>query len=135
MIESSPQGILPVLSICFKEASTAPKADELFKAIKGGSSQRKFFLVIDAPDELDSLRPVIARLQSLIQLGWWVLITSRDHPDIREKFSSGKQLEVHSRADDMDLYIQSRFQDSDFRDIVVKGHTIVEAIIQKANSL
>ena len=135
MVEQKVDETSPIISKYWREPSSTPKADELFSAIKEVCSQQNSYLIFDAPDELDSPESILSRLYGLVQAGCRVLLTSRDHPDVRAVFASGRQLEVCSYAEDMALYVQYRFQESDFRDIVLKGHTIVDAICQKANSL
>ena len=120
--------IVPIFSKYLRDASSAPKVDDLFGAVKEVSSQLKFYLVIDALDELDSPQSIFSLVHDLVQAGCSVLVTSGDHPDIRKVLSTGRQLGVYSHIEDMALYIQHRFKESDFRDIVMKGHTLVDTV-------
>lgn len=127
--------IIPILSRCRRGASSVPMADELFSALKEICNKHKVYLIVDAPDELDAPKSILSRLQSLVGVGGRVLVTSRDHPDLRAAFSPGRHFELYSHPEDMVLYILHRFQESDFHGLMGKTHTIVEEVAQKANSL
>jgi hypothetical protein len=96
--------------------------------------QKKTYLILDAPDELET-RQIVSRLQSFVDAGCRVLVTSRDQPDLREAFQTARQIEACSSSEGLALYIEHRFGETDFRDKVGKTHDIVDAIVKKSNGL
>ncbi|KAL9109444.1 MAG: hypothetical protein Q9227_005952 [Pyrenula ochraceoflavens] len=135
VVKFDSEEVIPILSKCRREASSSPKADELFNALKEICTRHKVYLIIDALDELNAPKTIVSRFLSLVDVGGSVLVTSRDHPDLRAAFSPGSQFEVYSHPEDMDLYILHRFQESDFNGIIGKTHAIVEQVTLKASSL
>jgi hypothetical protein len=134
MIEPGREEAVEVLRNCRNELPSEPKASDLSRAFTEICSKRKVYLILDAPDELEN-KEVISRLHSFVDAGCRVLVTSRDHPDLREALSTAKQVEVHASSEDLTFYIEHRFRQSDFRDSSIKAHDLVAAIVKKANGL
>ncbi|KAJ9606743.1 hypothetical protein H2200_008752 [Cladophialophora chaetospira] len=135
MLDQKCETVVPILSKHLQKGFSVPKVEELLSAFKEVCSQSKFYLVFDAPDKLDSSQFILSQVPVLVQAGCRVLVTSRDHPDVRKALGFGRSLTVYSHMEDMTLYILHRFRESDFRDTVVKGHTLVDTVSQKSNSL
>jgi hypothetical protein len=117
------------------ELCTTPKPEDLSLAFaEVCCKQKRTYLILDAPDELET-KQIVSRLQSFIDAGCRVLVTSRYHPDLNEAFSNAKQIEAHASTEDLTIYVKHRFAESDFRDTVGSTHTIVAAVVKKANGL
>jgi hypothetical protein len=117
------------------ELCTTPKPEDLSLAFaEVCCKQKKTYLILDAPDELET-KQIVSRLQSFVNAGCKVLVTSRYHPDLSEAFSNAKQIEAHASTQDLTVYVKHRFAESDFRDTVGSTHTIVAAVVKKANGL
>ncbi len=116
------------------ELGTTPKPADLSLAFAEACHKRKTYLILDAPDELET-KQVVSRLESFVDAGCRVLVTSRDHPDLREAFSAARQIEAHASSEDLTVYVQHRFGESDFHDTMGNTHTIVDAVVNKADGL
>ncbi|KAB2576395.1 putative ankyrin repeat protein [Lasiodiplodia theobromae] len=99
-------------------------------------TQKDIFLVLDAPDELESPKEVVSLLQSFVKAGCKVCVTSRDIPEIRGPLSTDKQVNIKSASrEDLATYIKARFAESDFCDALAAIDDIVDAVILKADGI
>lgn len=134
VIEHGSEESISVLLKCRSESSSRQKPGDLSLAFAEVCSKQKTYLILDAPDELET-KQIVSRLQYFVGAGCRVLVTSRDHPDLREAFPTARQIEAHASNEDLTVYVEHRFGDSDFRDKVGNVHEIVDAIVKKANGL
>jgi hypothetical protein len=133
--EHGDENVVSILSKHRREASSMPKIDVMWRVLDEVCDVHRVFLIIDALDELDTPRTILSRLQSLVAAGGRVLVTSRDHPDLRAALSAGSSVELYSHPEDVISYILYRFRDSDFHHISDTTHTIVEEVAKQTNNL
>ena len=109
VVEQGSNDILSGLLKRRNESRGTPKPGDLSLAFAEGCYKQKTYLVLDAPDELET-KQIISYLQSFVDAGCRVLITSRDHPDLREAFSAAKQIEAHASSEDLTVYVSIDFE-------------------------
>ena len=134
LVEQGCDQVIEVLKKSRNESPSELKANHLSQAFAKICSRKKVYLILDAPDELQNTE-IILNLRSFVDAGCKVLVSSRDHPDLREALSTAKQVEVHASSEDLTSYVEHRFRETDFRDSSLKAHDLVVAIVKKANGL
>ena len=122
------------MSTCRSKSRSMPKPGDLVWAFSEVCQNQNAYLTLDAPDELE-IKQIVSRFKSFVGAGCRVVVTSRDHPDLRETFSAARQIEARVSNEDLTVYVQHRFGESDFRDKVGNTHTIVNTIVKKADGL
>ena len=96
---------------------------------------RSVYLVLDALDELECPRGIIRRVQSFLDTGCKVMLTSRLHPDISQAFSKHTQIEVFAALEDIRTFIEHKFAASDFAEDIGRGHMIIELAALKSRNM
>lgn len=97
--------------------------------------QGRTYVVLDAPDELENPKELLALCHSFVEVGCRVLVTSRDVPDLRDVLQTATQIQVLARREDLKIFVETRFNESDFRDAITGHDGFVDAVIEKANGM
>lgn len=113
--------------------SSTPK--EIAQIITQLSFKRPIYLVVDGLDELEHAKRVASRLQFVVNTGFKVHVTSRDHPDIRAAFGQAVIIEVHTDQVDIRSYVIDRIGQSDFTDTNDESHSLVANLVRRADGL
>ena|SRR5436190_16142897 len=72
---------------------------------KACSLQKNTYLVIDGPDELNDPDGLLSYLQSFVDAGCRILVTSRDISNIRSKFYTANKMEVQATFEDLKTFL------------------------------
>ncbi|KAL0257966.1 hypothetical protein SLS55_007134 [Diplodia seriata] len=97
---------------------------------------KNIFLVLDAPDELETPKEIVSLLQAFAEAGCKVCVTSRDIPEVRGPLSAAKHIHIRNASpEDLATYIRSRFAESDFCDALTAINDIVDAVVQRADGI
>lgn len=125
-----------LVSLNINEPNKATRISSLCEAFSQVCSRpTNMVLVLDAVDELDNPSRLLSWLRAFADSGCKILVTSRDHPDIRKSLSTALTMDVSAAGDDLVQYVLHRFGESDFCDAVTKDHYLIDAIVEKANGL
>lgn len=135
VVEQTSQELLTFLLQRRDDLGQSPKSTDLGLIFTTICRKQKMFFVFDAADEVDNLKRLITRFESFVKAGCRVLITSRDHPDLRTSSLSRNQIQIVASTNDLQAYVQDRFQESDFNDQLGTQHSIVDAVVSKADGL
>lgn len=117
------------------KASSEPSLEDLVAMITKISQNKPTFLVLDAADELEHVKEVLATIQKLVTGGMRVLLTSRNLLDVSQFFTAAVQIQVRSDPHDLQLYVEHKFASSDFAGQLSKGHAIIKSVVDKASNL
>ena len=93
------------------------------------------YLVIDALDEFDGRKALIPILLELAKAGNKVFVTSRDVPDIRDVFRTERNLEIQASHSDLENFVESKLQESDYYESLSPNSGIVSAIVDQAGGV
>ena len=124
-----------LLEQCCKHSSS-PSLKELSMTLSDTAQLNKnTFIVVDALDEFEDRKSLIPILRGLTKVGFKVLVTSRDIPDIRDAFQTEKCVEIEAQRCDLELYVGSRLAESDHYDLLNPNAGIISAIIDQADGM
>ncbi|KAL9620027.1 MAG: hypothetical protein Q9160_005405 [Pyrenula sp. 1 TL-2023] len=135
VVEQASQELLPFLLQRRDDLGQCPKPADVGLVFTAVCRRKKIFLIFDAADEVENLKRLLIRFEAFVKAGCHILITSRDHPDLRTSSLSQKQIQIVASIDDLQAYVQSRFQESDFDDQLGTRHSIVDAVVSRADGL
>jgi hypothetical protein len=129
----------PVVISQIKAACSDPlklrNLEGLSNMLAESCSSGKAYIVLDAPDELDNPHKVLSHLKALSEAGCKVLCTSRDLKTIRSQLQQASQLEIEVTSQDLRLYVNSRFQESDFSDDLDSLCTLTEDLVLNSGKM
>ncbi|KAL5000855.1 ankyrin repeat-containing domain protein [Aspergillus recurvatus] len=135
VIEQGSAEVLGVLKESCKDPGRLQQATEVTQLIAAAGLAKPMYLVLDAVDELRDPAPLLSHITTLVSSGINVLITSRDLPHIRKNMKPATHLEITSNLDDLKVYIESRFRDSDFSDEVEEEDKLVGDVASSSGNL
>ncbi|KAL3461665.1 ankyrin repeat-containing domain protein [Aspergillus heterothallicus] len=122
-----------------KEACTDPgklqNASTVAHLISIAGSSQPTYIVLDAVDELRDPTALLSHIPTFVSAGVNVLVTSRDLPHIRKTMKLASHLKITSSPDDLRLYVESRFRDSDFSGDIEDDPTLLDSIISISGNL
>ena len=93
------------------------------------------YLIIDALDELDDRKALIPIIRELAKVGTKVFVTSRDVPDIRDAFRTERNIEIQASRSDLEKFVETSLQESDYFDSLSPNAGIVSAIVDQAGGM
>ncbi|GMG15260.1 unnamed protein product [Aspergillus oryzae] len=131
VIEQADEGLLLAMKqLCADPAkqSTPAGLAELFAA---ACELKSTYLIVDGPDEVPKAEGLLPYLPFFVGAGCKIMVTSRDLRHIRKHMGTAVKMEVYSQIHDLELYISSRFQDSDFPDT----EDFTEDIMRKSSNV
>ncbi|KAK5048092.1 hypothetical protein LTR84_006282 [Exophiala bonariae] len=96
---------------------------------------RPIYVVFDGLDEVENPKMVASWLMFLVKSNFRVLVTSRDHPDIRTAFNQAAAIELFANQEDIRKFVINRFQESDFADTINESHSLVDNFVNSADGL
>lgn len=131
VIEQADEGLLLAMKqLCADPAkqSTPAGLAELFAA---ACELKSTYLIVDGPDEVPKAEGLLPYLPFFVGAGCKIMVTSRDLSHIRKHMGTAVKMEVYSQIQDLELYISSRFQDSDFPDT----EDFTEDIMRKSSNV
>ena len=139
-IEQADPDLIPDLTRRRNDLGSSPKPTDLASIFSDLCRKQKTYLIFDAADEVENPKPLIAHFRTFIKAGCYVIVTSRDHPDIRALLSNPQHIQIQHiqiLADTKDLvaYVQSRFEESDFGGLPGVQNSLVDTIVQRADGL
>jgi hypothetical protein len=135
VVERGDRNVVSFLSSSRSAMGTAASAQDLAKSYSTACQHQRTFLVLDAPGELDKPKELLAHLHSFVEAGCWVLVMSRDIPDVRGTLQTARQIEVQATREDLVMYIKARFSESDFPDTISENNGILDGIIEKSSGM
>ncbi|KAJ7439204.1 ankyrin repeat-containing domain protein [Mycena latifolia] len=92
------------------------------------------FIMLDALDELEDRKILLALLSKFAQAGCHVFVTSRPIPDIADVLAASEQVELEAKRDDLKIFVESELQASDFAHVAAAS-TIVDTVIDQAGGI
>ncbi|KAE8343448.1 hypothetical protein BDV24DRAFT_172848 [Aspergillus arachidicola] len=87
--------------------------------------------LFDGPDEVPKAEGLLSYLPFFVGAGCKVMVTSRDLSHIRKHMCAAVKMKVCSQIQDLELYISSRFQDSEFPD----AEDFTQEIMRKSSNV
>ncbi|KPM36024.1 hypothetical protein AK830_g10546 [Neonectria ditissima] len=93
------------------------------------------YLILDAPDELDAPKEIMALLQKFSGAGCKILVTTRDTPDLRNALSTASSMELRAVEKDVLLFLDYRFREEGHDNIACRGLDLIQGIVEKANGM
>ncbi|KAI9372816.1 ankyrin repeat-containing domain protein [Aspergillus egyptiacus] len=135
LIEQSSGEMLTALKESCKDPAKLQNAQEVMQLFASAAAVKPIYLVVDALDELRDPIAFISNLQTLISTGVNILVTSRDLPHIRKSMKLAAQFKVTSSPEDLRLYIEHRFRESDFSDQVDGESPLIGEVVSKSGDV
>lgn len=106
---------------------------DLARTVAEACALKLTYLVVDGPDELNDPDGLLSLLQSFVDVGCRVLVTSRDLPNIRRKLGTAESMEVRSTVEDLMTYVEYRFRESEFSIEASSSNRLVHEIVTKTD--
>ncbi|PIG80206.1 ankyrin repeat-containing protein [Aspergillus arachidicola] len=131
VIEQADEGLLLAMKqLCADtpKQSTPAGLTELFAA---ACELKSTYLIVDSPDEVPKAEGLLSYLTFFVGAGCKVMVTSRDLSHIRKHMCAAVKMKVCSQIQDLELYISSRFQDSEFPD----AEDFTQEIMRKSSNV
>ncbi|CAI6336682.1 unnamed protein product [Periconia digitata] len=120
-------------SLLFSDPEAEDLADILAEICR---TENKVYLVVDAVDELGAPKRTASLFKRLASAGCRVLLTSRKTHDLSAMLSECRSISLtRSLPEDLSKYIQRRFQESDFADVIADTSPIFEVILKRSDGL
>ncbi|CAM1508031.1 Fc.00g048790.m01.CDS01 [Cosmosporella sp. VM-42] len=93
------------------------------------------YLILDAPDELDDPKEIVALFNRFSAAGCKVLISSRDTPDLRHALSTANTTRFEAMAEDVLLFLEHRFREEGHHHLLSRGQDLLEKVVERANGI
>ncbi|KAH7150354.1 ankyrin repeat-containing domain protein [Dactylonectria estremocensis] len=93
------------------------------------------YLILDAPDELDSPNEIMTILQRFSASGCRVLVTSRDTPDLRHALSAANNIEIQADEEDLVLFLEHCFLEQGHDKIARRGRDLIQGVVKKSKGI
>ena len=135
LIDQGNREVITTLHELCKDPSRLRNLEALAQILTKACTLVETYLILDAPDELKEPNSLLCHLPSFVEAGCRVLVTSRDLPNIRSKLRAADKMEIRSNFEDLKLYIESRFRESDFSSEVDKSNGILNEIALKSSDM
>ncbi|KAL2865966.1 ankyrin repeat-containing domain protein [Aspergillus lucknowensis] len=135
VIEQGSSEMLASLKEACKDPSKLQNETNVAQLIATAALTQPIYLILDALDELRDPIELLIHISTFISAGINVLVTSRDLPHIRKKMRLATHFEVESNPEDLRLYVESRFRDSDFAEEIEEESGLIGDVVLKSSHL
>ncbi|KAJ5823599.1 hypothetical protein N7447_005939 [Penicillium robsamsonii] len=110
VIEQADAKVLVTMKHLFADPMKQREPAGLAEAFAAACELKSTYLLVDGPDEVTGADGLLPYLSSFVENGCKVMVTSRDISHIRKAMDSATKMEICSRSEDLEIYIDSRFQ-------------------------
>ncbi|KAL2816986.1 ankyrin repeat-containing domain protein [Aspergillus granulosus] len=135
IIEQGTPKMLAALKEECKDPSKLQNVNDVAQLIAAAGLSHPIYFVLDALDELRDPTALLSHISAFVSSGINVLVTSRDLPHIRKKMKTAIHVEIGSSPEDLRLYVESRFRDSDFSDEIEEAPGLIDDVVSKSGNL
>lgn len=136
LVEQAGEDVVMQIKAALSDPIKRTKEADLCKILAQACSLHPTYLVIDAPDELDKPRRLLAHMQPLVDCNAHVLITSREISEMK-KFPNLLKIEARSKLEDIRKYLTAQFEEHELceDDDTSEFDGLVDAIVSKSSNL
>ncbi|KAF7525648.1 hypothetical protein PCG10_004639 [Penicillium crustosum] len=113
VIEQADEKVLFALKHLFVDPMKQREPVGLAESFATACELKSTYLLVDGPDEVTGADALLPYLSSFVENGCKVMVTSRDLGHIRKAMDSATKMEICSQVEDLEIYIDSRFQKSE----------------------
>ncbi|KAJ5503927.1 hypothetical protein N7463_006801 [Penicillium fimorum] len=113
VIEQADEKVLVTMKHLFADPMKQREPAGLAEAFAAACELKSTYLIVDGPDEVTGADGLLPYLSSFVENRCKVMVTSRDISHIRKAMDSATKMEICSRYEDLEIYIDSRFQENE----------------------
>jgi hypothetical protein len=110
VIEQADEKVLLTMKHLFADPMKQREVAGLAEAFATACELKSTYLLVDGLDEVVGADGLLPHLSSFVGSGCNVMVTSRDLSHIRKAMDSATKMEICSQSEDLEIYIDSRFQ-------------------------
>ncbi|KAJ5522431.1 hypothetical protein N7527_006546 [Penicillium freii] len=110
VIEQADEKVLFAMKHLFMDPIKQREPVGLAESFATACELKSTYLLVDGLDEVTGADGLLPYLSSLVKNGCKVMVTSRDLGHIRKAMDSATKVEICSQVEDLEIYIDSRFQ-------------------------
>ncbi|OQD98950.1 hypothetical protein PENVUL_c068G04050 [Penicillium vulpinum] len=110
VIEQADEKVLFAMKHMFADPMKQREPAGLAESFATSCELKPTYLLVDGPDEVTGADGLLPYLSSFVENGCKVMVTSRDLGHIRKAMHSATKMEICSQSEDLEIYIDSRFQ-------------------------
>ena len=134
LIENGTSEMLTKLKEQCQDPSKLTSVKGVAHLIITASSTQPIYMILDGPDELEDPNELLQTVMSFVSSGIQAMVTSRDLPRIRKIMEDATQFEVQPSTADLQLYAESRIQESNLADTLFQESGFLDDIVSKSNN-
>jgi hypothetical protein len=113
VIEQADEKVLFAMKHLFVDPMKQREPVGLTESFATACELKSTYLLVDGLDEVTGADGLLPYLSSFVENGCKVMVTSRDLGHIRKAMDSATKIEICSQVEDLEIYIDSRFQKND----------------------
>lgn len=110
VIEQADEKVLFAMKHLFVDPMNQREPAGLAESFATACELKSTYLLVDGPDEVTGADGLLPYLSSFVKNGCKVMVTSRDLGHIRKAMDFATKMEICSQVEDLEIYIDSRFQ-------------------------
>ncbi|OQE43227.1 hypothetical protein PENCOP_c003G01261 [Penicillium coprophilum] len=110
IIEQADEKLLVIMKHLFTDPMKQREPAGLAEAFATACEMKSTYLLVDGPDEVTGADGLLPYLSSFVESSCRVMVTSRDLGHIRKAMDSAAKMEICSQPEDLEIYIESRFE-------------------------
>ncbi|KAJ5169844.1 uncharacterized protein N7500_002627 [Penicillium coprophilum] len=110
IIEQADEKLLVMMKHFFTDPMKQREPAGLAEAFATACEMKSTYLLVDGPDEVTGADGLLPYLSSFVESSCRVMVTSRDLGHIRKAMDSAAKMEICSNPEDLEIYIESRFE-------------------------
>ncbi|KAF2111928.1 ankyrin repeat-containing domain protein [Lophiotrema nucula] len=132
--QGNPDFVVKVNDTCGGDLSTLREPNSLCTLLGDAFASKHTYLILDAPDELDKINDVLARISS-IGTKYNLVITSRESPELKRYFPKAMTMEIRSKLEDVQCYARNRLEESDVFENLSSASDLVREVVLKSDGI